>query len=50
LEAVTLAENLKRRALKWKCPRGHDYDVVGFKKARGLYPKCSSCENRRRKR
>lgn len=46
LEAVTLAENLRRRSLRAKCGRGHDYDTVGFKKGQGLYPKCSACRKR----
>jgi hypothetical protein len=50
LEAVTLAENLKRRSEEYRCKRGHNYDVVGFKKGLGLIPKCSICTGRRRKR
>jgi hypothetical protein len=49
LEAVTLAENLRRRSVREKCRRGHDFDEVGFKKNVGLVPRCSKCMRRRRK-
>lgn len=48
LEAVTFEENLRRKYVRLKCPRGHRYNSIGFRKDRGLYARCSVCDRQRR--